>query len=54
MFASLYIIDNRRIFKTMQLFKLNTLTLLLIISKRYERYIIIEDFEDRNFIIRKL
>ena len=46
MFANLYIIDNQKIFKTMQLFKLNALKLLLMINKRHERYMIIENFEN--------
>ena len=46
MFADLYIIDNRRILKAMQLLKLNALMLLLITDKKHERHVIIEDSEN--------
>ena len=49
MLASLYVINIRRIFKAMQLFKLNALTLLLMIGKKHKRHVIIENFENREF-----
>ena len=54
MLASLYVINIQRIFKTMQLFKLNALTLLLTTNKKYEYHIIIENFEDREFCCLKI
>ena len=54
MLASLYVINIRRIFKTMQLFKLNALTLLLMTDKRYEHHVIIESFENRKFCYSKI
>ena len=54
MFADLYVTDNQRIFKTMQLFKLNALKLLLLTDKKHERHVIIEDFENRKFCCSKV
>ena len=54
MFARLYVTDNRRIFKIMQLLKLNALRLLLMISKKHERHIIIEGFKNRKFCCSKI
>ena len=54
MFANLYIIHIRKMFKTMQLLKLNALTLLLIIDKKHEHYIIIESFKNRKFYYLKV
>ena len=49
MFADLYITDNRKVFKTMQLLKLNALRLLLMTNKKHERHVIIESFENQKF-----
>ena len=54
MFAGLYVTDNRRIFKIMQLFKLNVLSLLLMIGKKHERHVIIKSFENRKFCCLKI
>ena len=54
MFADLYVNSIRRIFKAMQLFKLNALTLLLITGKRHERHVIIENFKNRKFYRSKV
>ena len=54
MFVNLYIINIRKIFKAMQLFKLNALTLLLITNKKYECYVIIKNFENREFYYSKI
>ena len=54
MFASLYVINNRKIFKTMQLLKLNALNLLLMINKIHERYMIVENLNDRKFCCLKI
>ena len=54
MFVNLYITDNRRIFKIMQLFKLNALTLLLITDKKHECHVIIKNFENRRFCCSKI
>ena len=54
MFANLYVTDSRRIFKAMQLLKLNVLKLLLMTGKKHERYVIIENFENRKFCCSKI
>ena len=54
MFANLYVTDNRRIFKAMQLLKLNVLKLLLLTGKKHERHVIIENFENREFCYSKI
>ena len=54
MFADLYIINVRIILKTMQLLKLNALTLLLIINKRHKRHVIIENFKDQKFYYSRI
>ena len=54
MFANLYVTDSRRIFKIMQLLKLNALKLLLIADKKHERHVIIENFENRKFCYLKI
>ena len=54
MFADLYATNNRRILKTMQLFKLNALKLLLMTGKKHERHMIIENFENRKFCCSKI
>ena len=51
MFANLYVTNNRKIFKIMQLFKLNALKLLLMTDKKHERYIIIENFENQRILL---
>ena len=51
MFANLYVTDNRRILKTMQLLKLNVMKLLLMTNKKHERHVIIESFEDRKILL---
>ena len=38
----------------MQLFKLNALTLLLIINKKHKYHISIENFKNRNFYCLKI
>ena len=54
MFANLYATDNRKILKTMQLFKLNTLSLLLMTGKKHKRHVIIESFKNRKFCYSKI
>ena len=54
MFANLYVTDNRRILKTMQLLKLNVLKLLLMTDKKHERHVIIENFKNRKFCCSKI
>ena len=54
MFADLYIIHIRKIFKMIKLFKLNALTLLIIADKKHERHIIIKSFKNRKFCCLKV
>ena len=54
MFAGLNVTDNRKILKTMQLFKLNTLKLLLLTDKKHERHIIIKSFKNQKFCYSKI
>ena len=54
MFASLYVTDNRRILKTMQLPKLNALNLLLMTDKKHKRHVIIESFENQKFCCSRI
>ena len=54
MFANLYITDNRKIFKTMQLLKFNVMKLLLMTDKKHERHVIIENFKNRKFYCSKV
>ena len=54
MFADLYKIYVRVIFKIMQLFKLNILKLLLLTNKKHERYVIFENFKSSRFCCLKI
>ena len=49
MFAGLYVTNNRKILKTMQLLKLNALRLLLLTNTKHKRHVIIKSFENRKF-----
>ena len=54
MFANLYVTNSRRIFKTMQLLKLNALKLLLMTDKKHKHHVIIESFKNQKFYCSKI